>query len=50
MGHVQSKVRILDGVHKMIQYLGQIRQDSSQNRVTIQVSRLMHGICRCYNT
>ena len=38
MGHVQSKVRILDGVDKTIQYLGQIRQDSLQNRVTIQDS------------
>ena len=43
-------VRIMDGVDKMIQYPGQIRQDSSQSRVTIRVSRLMHGNCGCYNT
>ena len=38
MGHIQSKVRILDGVDKTIQFLKQVRQDSLQNRVTIQVS------------
>ena len=50
MGHVQCKVRILDGVDKTIQILKQILQGSLQTRVTIQDSRLMHGICRCYHT
>ena len=50
MGHIQSKVIILDAVDKTIQFLKQIWQDSSQNCVTIQVSWLVHGICRCYNT